>query len=106
MSERQAFLQAILDAPTDDAPRLVFADWLDEHGGDDDRMQAEFIRTQIALVRLPAEDDRRAELTARERQLSMSHGLRWAGGVRCGRFERGFLERLQFWGPDEFVEQA
>jgi uncharacterized protein (TIGR02996 family) len=26
-------LRAILDAPEDDAPRLVYADWLDEHAG-------------------------------------------------------------------------
>lgn len=31
--EETVFLRAILDAPDDDAPRLAFADWLDEHGG-------------------------------------------------------------------------
>ena len=32
MTERHAFLRAIKDHPDDDTPRLVFADWLDEHG--------------------------------------------------------------------------
>jgi uncharacterized protein (TIGR02996 family) len=32
MSHEAAFLQAILDSPDDDTPRLVYADWLDEHG--------------------------------------------------------------------------
>jgi serine/threonine-protein kinase len=41
MSDDDAFLRAIADAPDDDAPRLVYADWLDEHGQPD---RAEFIR--------------------------------------------------------------
>src|SRR2546428_615190 len=32
MTEDQAFLQAILEAHDDDAPRLVYADWLDDLG--------------------------------------------------------------------------
>lgn len=31
-SDRDAFLRAIVDNPDDDTPRLVFADWLMEHG--------------------------------------------------------------------------
>jgi uncharacterized protein (TIGR02996 family) len=40
-----AFLKAILANPDDDAPRLVYADWLDEI---DQPERAEFIRRQIA----------------------------------------------------------
>jgi uncharacterized protein (TIGR02996 family) len=32
MTHDDAFLQAILEAPEDDTPRLIYADWLDEHG--------------------------------------------------------------------------
>src|SRR3954469_21035380 len=32
MSDEAAFLRAIHEAPADDAPRLVYADWLDERG--------------------------------------------------------------------------
>src|SRR5690349_12889724 len=46
MSDRDALLAAIRQAPRDDAPRLVFADWLDEHGEAD---RAEFIRLQIEI---------------------------------------------------------
>jgi len=42
MSEA-AFLAAIRAQPEDDAPRLVFADWLDEH---DRPVRARFIRAQ------------------------------------------------------------
>ena len=43
MNHDDAFLQAILDAPDDDTPRLVYADWLEEHGQPD---RAEFIRSR------------------------------------------------------------
>jgi uncharacterized protein (TIGR02996 family) len=32
MNDEAAFVRSILSAPDDDAPRLVFADWLEEHG--------------------------------------------------------------------------
>jgi uncharacterized protein (TIGR02996 family) len=32
MSDRAGLLRAILEAPADDAPRLIFADWLEEKG--------------------------------------------------------------------------
>jgi uncharacterized protein (TIGR02996 family) len=41
---RDEFLRAIIDSPDDDAPRLVFADWLDEHG---ETERAEFIRARV-----------------------------------------------------------
>ncbi len=34
MTDRDALVAAICAAPHDDLPRLVLADWLDEHGGD------------------------------------------------------------------------
>src|SRR5262245_53285184 len=49
MSERDAFIQAIIQAPDDDLPRLIYADWLDEHGESD---RAEFVRVQIERARL------------------------------------------------------
>jgi uncharacterized protein (TIGR02996 family) len=50
MSERAAFISAILDNPDNDTVRLVFADWLEEHG---EAERAEFIRCQIEVARLP-----------------------------------------------------
>ena len=43
MSDESAFLAAIRATPTDDAPRLVYADWLDEQGRYE---QAEIIRVE------------------------------------------------------------
>lgn len=47
-----AFLQAIRDNPADDTPRLVYADWLDEHG---EAERAEFIRVQCRIADLDIE---------------------------------------------------
>jgi uncharacterized protein (TIGR02996 family) len=46
MSDRDALLAAIRQSQDDDAPRLVYADWLDEHGDPD---RAEFIRLQVEI---------------------------------------------------------
>lgn len=43
MTDGDALLRAILDEPADDAPRLVYADWLEENGQPE---RAEFIRVQ------------------------------------------------------------
>ena len=50
MTERDAFIADICEHPEDDAPRLIFADWLDDHGEPD---RAEFVRTQMELARCP-----------------------------------------------------
>ena len=51
MSDREALLAAIRMHPDEDTPRLVFADWLDEHGEEFDGWRAAFIRGQIAGAR-------------------------------------------------------
>jgi uncharacterized protein (TIGR02996 family) len=43
-ADELAFLRGICDSPDDDAPRLVLADWLEEHGQGE---RAEFIRLDI-----------------------------------------------------------
>jgi uncharacterized protein (TIGR02996 family) len=53
-TDQAAFLDAIRAEPADDTPRLVYADWLEEHGGQPER--AEFIRVQVELAKLPKFD--------------------------------------------------
>lgn len=69
MNEREAFIRGIAANLYDDAPRLAFADWLDEHGEHD---RAEFIRVQCELepIRDQYEIPRAAELHTREKQLA------------------------------------
>ncbi len=48
MSDGEALLAAILANPDDDAPRLIYSDWLEENG---DEARAEFIRVQCEYTR-------------------------------------------------------
>lgn len=54
----ELLLKAVVAAPADDLPRLVAADWLDDHNEPE---RAEFIRVQIQRTRPP-----RPELSCRE----------------------------------------
>ncbi|HJZ93153.1 MAG TPA: TIGR02996 domain-containing protein [Gemmataceae bacterium] len=49
MTDQDAFLDAVFAAPDDDAPRLVYADWLDEHG---EPQYADFIRLRCQMARM------------------------------------------------------
>jgi uncharacterized protein (TIGR02996 family) len=93
MSDRDALFQAILDAPDDDAPRLVFADWLDEHG---DAARAEFIRVQCRMARLPFYEAEYTNLKRRADRLLTEHEADWRIEwlPREQVFRRGFVEEM------------
>jgi uncharacterized protein (TIGR02996 family) len=91
-----AFLGAILDNPNDDDLRLVFADWLADH---DEPNRGEFLRTQVALARMDADDPRRAGSTAREQALLAQHkaawlGSSWSESLTGVRFWRGLVHEV------------
>jgi uncharacterized protein (TIGR02996 family) len=96
MSDADRFLWTILDAPDDDAPRLVFADWLEDHG---ESAHAEFIRLQCALAGHPEEDDQWLGWKIREEELWHILRERWQEAIaelnlqRLGvdDFRRGFV---------------
>jgi uncharacterized protein (TIGR02996 family) len=95
--QNRAFLQAIRDEPEDDTHRLVYADWLQDHG---DEVRAEFIRVQCELAWLSRKDARRPDLERRERELLMKRRDTWLGPLKkvlrydhCT-FRRGFPEDL------------
>ena len=54
--DEAAFLAAIGEQPADALPRLIFADWLDEHGRAD---EAAWLRADVRLAQ--AYPDRRVE---------------------------------------------
>lgn len=95
MTRDQAFLQAIIETPDDDAPRLIYADWLEDHG---DPSRAEFIRVQCALARGDVSEELLAELAVREQTLLKEHQGEWEkpfetyAHVRA--FRRGFVEAV------------
>jgi uncharacterized protein (TIGR02996 family) len=101
-----AILRAVLDNPDDDAPRLVYADWLEDNG---EPGRAEFIRAQCERARLPRGDGRRAALRARERELLARHGLELAGPLRPwlagAGYRRGLPESVTV-PPNVYLEHA
>jgi uncharacterized protein (TIGR02996 family) len=105
MSQREAFLAAIRDEPDDDTHRLVYADWLTDHGDERDVGRAEFIRTQVAAERLPERDPERRRLEAWALELRDAHSDAWFSTmpqefrpVRLT-FRRGFFDALHL-DPD------
>jgi uncharacterized protein (TIGR02996 family) len=52
--ERTALLRAVVEDPGDVASRLVYSDWLDDHGEGE---RAEFIRVQCELAEMHTEED-------------------------------------------------
>jgi uncharacterized protein (TIGR02996 family) len=77
VDEEAAFLRAIAEAPEDDAPRLVYADWLDERNDP----RAEYLRVEHRGRADPdAERDRLAALSARLDPVwlqAVHHGHLW-----------------------------
>jgi uncharacterized protein (TIGR02996 family) len=114
MTHEEAFIQAIRETPHDDAPRLIYADWLEEHGQAD---RAEFIRLQCRFARLTEDKPERSVLCLRAESLLRRHWDEWVGPLRAivgpwrdrygerwmaeeypptglHRFERGFVDAL------------
>jgi uncharacterized protein (TIGR02996 family) len=95
--EALALMRGILAEPDDDAPRLVYADWLEEHGQQE---RGQHIRLQCRAAALPEGDPRRAKLTTEADALEAKHLREWLGPLdpehcrnpnKRGHFERGLL---------------
>ena len=83
-----ALLNNCRATPADDLPRLVLADWLDEH---DDPARADLIRVQCDLARPSLDTEHVAALKLRERALIADNWRTWAGGLHeacCDRIDR------------------
>lgn len=96
-SHADAFLEAILQNPNDDTPRLVYADWLDEQGDPPSAARAEFIRVQCALAN-GCLRPRRADLERRQQEFIEQYRNEWAQPirrlVRTWNFHRGFIDEV------------
>jgi uncharacterized protein (TIGR02996 family) len=106
-NQRAAFLADVIEHPDDDAPRLVFADWLEDNG---DAPRAEFIRAQIAWARTPEDDPRRDALHRQAWGLLHDHGKAWLAEVPAwargeALFVRGFVMQISATAR-EFLESA
>src|SRR4051812_19714689 len=84
--------------PDDDQARLVYADWLEEHGEAD---RAELVRVQVARSRLWEGDIDAGLLEEREQHLLKTHLAAWLAPLPLDiddlvrlRFSRGLPTRL------------
>lgn len=117
MSDADALLAAILAHPDEDAPRLMYADAIEEDAPE----RAEFIRVQVELWRRgcrvedhelfsPEELPIINELKRRERELWESRARDWLSRSwhvpsEPNRFERGFLAEIAV-GADQWLTRA
>ena len=134
MSDQTALLAAIIANPDDDTPRLMYADWLDEHLPDKTpspaagpSARAEYIRVQCRLAGRPYGEPDYPELLERELDLAawlvthtpkaeadpdLPSDLEWYGEFDSGEwrsYTRGFPEEAEYTDyddePDENVER-
>jgi uncharacterized protein (TIGR02996 family) len=113
--EREALFRAVCEHPWDDAVRLVYADWLEEHGQPE---RAAFIRFQIESKELKRDDLSSEEMepdnlyweryrefdslrSRWEKELPALPGVKWSWS-----FERGFIADVTFRSPKAFCEHA
>lgn len=89
MTDRDALLAAITANPDEDTPRLIYADWLEEH---DEAERAEFIRLQCQLQHLSRKSAEGKPLAKREKELqSQLFGHLDGIGFESVKFRRGFV---------------
>jgi uncharacterized protein (TIGR02996 family) len=99
MDYEHPFVQEVRANPHDDAPRLIYADYLDEAGD----ARAELIRVQVALAGLAPGEPERRELELREDELLNKYADEWLAplralgteGVSRRSFQRGLIERVR-----------
>jgi uncharacterized protein (TIGR02996 family) len=110
MTDREALLRAVAANPDDDTPRLIYADCLDEIGGEANVARARFIRLQIDIHRTPAASGgteafeqkvtEAGALAAQFGKLWLEELPLWAKatparwGLDGNLFSRGFVERV------------
>jgi uncharacterized protein (TIGR02996 family) len=109
VSDGLNLLRSVCEIPDDDAPRLVYADWLDEEGQAE---RAEFIRLSVRLARGELVGEERDAANSRAEELTPGW-LAWTQtlpsppGVQWHRWnDRGFLSAVEFDSPATFVANA
>jgi uncharacterized protein (TIGR02996 family) len=108
--DQEALLRAIVARPDDDGTRLVYADWLEEHG---DAEQSAFVRSSLELHALSLDNPQRAALAAELLKQSEARGAEWlkAVGVNSAneitlKFVRGCVEGVELQSLRPFFDAA
>lgn len=94
MNSHEGILKEIIANPDDDAPRLVYADWLEEQGDPD---RAEFVRIQLQMAIHESWQPEHAKLESQIASLLTKHEESWKKelGVKAHLYyRRGTIEQL------------
>jgi len=90
--EQRAFIEAIKAAPDDDAPRLLFADFLEERGDP----RGTLMRDQVYMSKPDIDPKLWAQLNSRVQESIEKNRVEWSEGVPEGArivgFDRGLLK--------------
>jgi len=93
MNEERAFLTAILERPHDDATKLIYADWLEEHGDP----RAEYLRLMVKVRQeraiTPEQRRRHNELSAELAELRAQERQEWKDAITDRRHPQENRER-------------
>jgi len=101
VNEDEAFIRAIVDNPGDDTPRLVYADWLDDH--DDPRGSYLRAEHEWAATHDPSERETLRQLAKKLDPVWVARVSRPPIGVCCDRVR--FTERGPIIGNED-IEQV
>jgi uncharacterized protein (TIGR02996 family) len=105
MTDEATLLAAVAATPDDDTPRLVYADWCDDHGRPD---RAEFVRVQCRLAAGSPTNDDYPDLLDRQEELvtrlttfepfprPLSDTPLQVGGYGYAEYRRGFPDVLHW----------
>src|SRR5580692_11368146 len=96
MTDGDALRRAVIANRDDDAPRLIYADWLDENGQSD---RAAFIRAQVEAARAEPFSSEALEAESRADRLLEQHRRKWTrhlgeSVIEEPGFHRGFIEHV------------
>ena len=107
MTPEQAFLADIQADPDNDTPRLIFADWLTDHGDP----RGEFIQVQCRLAAMTEDDPEYEDLMDRQGELLVQSRAEWLRPIaelaresHC-LFRRGFAEDVRT-SPAAFLKHG
>jgi uncharacterized protein (TIGR02996 family) len=92
MTDRDALIATVAATPADDLPRLVYADWLEEHGDPD---QAGFIRRHVELTRRKPNLSAWNTLAAELKATAVRHAAGWVAPLAAA-----FGQPTPHWQPD------
>lgn len=98
MLTEDVFLAKLLETPTDDTTRLVYADWLDEQGDSESSARAEFLRLTVQLESSAVRKGRKKALRNLLQQRAAALDTDWLAVVSRLRIENCLDKRRKTMG--------